>query len=165
MITTFSLKQFDFNLKLLTTAFLILLTFGYAIGLLLVEHKTGITPKGITEEYKGTLDETQSDVIKYPRSKNEMYIFLHNHITSLSVLFFIVGFIFYFSSIVSKRFKTFLILEPFISIAVTFSGIWLLWETSQLFSWIVLVSGILMGLSYAVMVLLILIELWILKTK
>lgn len=161
MITTFTLKQSDLNIKVLITAFLILLTFGYAIGLLLVEHKTAITPNGISEEYKGTPDESQSNVIKYPRSKNEMYIFLHNHITSLSVIFFIIGIIFYFSSIVSKRLKTFLILEPFISIAITFSGIWLLWETSAVFALVVLVSGILMAISYAIMVSLILYELWI----
>lgn len=165
MLNNFSLLQSDFNLKILITAFLILLTFGYSIGLLLVEHKTALTPAGITEEYKGTNEDSQEEVIKYPRSKNEMYIFLHNHVTSLSVIFFIIGFIFYFSSAVSCQIKTFLILEPFISIAVTFSGIWLLWETSQLFSWLVLVSGILMGLSYAAMVVLILIELWIPKTK
>ncbi|MDI6802778.1 MAG: hypothetical protein QME58_02890 [Bacteroidota bacterium] len=165
MLNNFSLRQSDFNLKILITAFLILLTFGYSIGLLLVEHKTALTPSGITEEYKGTNEDSQAEVIKYSRSKNEMYIFLHNHITSLSVIFFVIGFIFYFSSIASNQLKTFLILEPFMSIAITFSGIWLLWETSQLFSWLVLISGILMGLSYAAMVILILIELWIPKRK
>ncbi len=165
MNNNFSLRQSDFNLKILITAFLILLTSGYGIGLLLVEHKTALKPSGITEEYKGTNEDSQADVIKYPRSKNELFILLHNHIISLSLIFFIIGFIFYFSSLVSSRLKTFLILEPFISIAITFSGIWLLWGTSELFSWIVLVSGIMMGLSYAAMVILILIELWILKTK
>lgn len=164
MPNNFSLRQSDFHLKILITAFLILLTFGYSVGLLLVEHKTALTPNGITEEYRGTNNDTQAEVIKYPRSKNDMFIFLHNHITSLSVIFFIIGFIFYFSSMVSNQLKTFLILEPFISIAITFSGIWLLWETSQLFAWLVLISGILMGLSYVAMVLLILLEVWIPKT-
>lgn len=165
MLNNFSLRQSDINLKILITAFLILLTLGYVIGLLLVEHKTALTPSGITEEYQGTKEDSQAEVIKYPRSKNEMYIFLHNHIISLSVIFFIIGFIFYFSSIISNQLKLFFMLEPFISVVITFSGIWLLWETSQLFSWLVLVSGILMGLSYAAMVILILVELWILKTK
>ena len=88
-----------------------------------------------------------------------MSIFLHNHILSLSLIFFAVGGIFYFSSIASGTLKSFLMIEPFAAIVTTFGGIWLMRYVSPAFTYLVILSGLTMGLCFAAMVILILVEL------
>ena len=155
------LKDADRTLRLFLTAFLLLLTTGYAIGLLFVDHSTSGTPGGISEQFRGTPEDAQVVELKYAKSVNEMYIFLHNHILSLALVFFAVGSIFYFSSIVSERWKSFLLVEPFIAVGTTFGGIWLMRFVSEHFSWLVMFSGISMVGCYVAMVALILKELWL----
>ena len=95
------LRDADVILRLFLTAFLVLLTSGYVIGLLFVDHTTGGTPRGIAEEFRGTPETAQVNELKYAKSADELYIFLHNHVLSLSLIFFAVGGVFYFSSAVS----------------------------------------------------------------
>ena len=154
------LASADKNLRLFITAFLIILTLGYTIGLLFVDHTTSGKPTGLIEEFRGTPENPAVLELKYAKSSDEMYIFLHNHILSLCVVFFAVGGIMYFSSIVSPALKAFLMVEPFIAIATTFGGIWLMRFVSEHFSWLVLVSGVSMVGCYIVMVALILTDLW-----
>ncbi len=157
------LKYLDKTLKLFITFFLILLTAGYVIGIVLIDHKTSFRISDISEEYVGTPEDSEKEEIKYSKSPNEIYIFLHNHIISLTILFFLTGLIFYFSSIVSDNLKLILLIEPFIAIITTFGGIWLIWKVSPLFAWLVIVSGISMFACYFIMVFLILKELWLTK--
>ena len=161
--TTWRLRDADRTQRLLLTAFLILLTVGYGIGLLFVDHTTANTPQGIKEQYRGTSENTQAAEIKYPKSPVEMYTILHNHILSLALVFFAVGGIFYFTSIPDGFLKDFLMVEPFAAIATTFGGIWLMRFISEYFSWLVVVSGISMVGCYIAMVVLILKELWLTK--
>lgn len=158
------LKDADGLLRLFITAFLVLLTTGYTVGLFFVDHTTTGTLRGLTEEFRGVSENSQAMELKYAKSVDEMYIFLHNHILSLSLIFFAVGGLFYFSSSVSARFKGFLIVEPFVAIATTFGGIWLMRFVSEHFSWLVIVSGVSMVGCYVVMVVLILRELWMKKS-
>jgi hypothetical protein len=146
-------------LRLFLSAFMIVLTFGYATGLLFVDHLTSASPSGIAEQYRGSPENAGNQELKYAKSEDEMFIFLHNHILSLSLVFFAVGGIFYFTS-VGNRWKTFLIVEPFLALLTTFGGIWLTRYVSEYFSWLTLVSGILMAGSYLAMTGIALKELW-----
>jgi ABC-type polysaccharide/polyol phosphate export permease len=89
-----------------------------------------------------------------------MYTLIHNHILSLAMVFFALGGIFYFSSIVSKRMKLFLLVEPLLAVVTTFGGIALVRSVHPAFSWLVMISGISMVLCFATMTGLILYELW-----
>ena len=156
---TLRLRDMTGPLRLFITAFLVVLTVGYAIGLLFVDHATSASPSGIAEQYRGSPENSQGAEFKYAKTEDEMFIFLHNHILSLSIVFFAVGGIFYFSS-VNGGLKTFLMVEPFIALVTTFGGIWLTRYVSEYFSWVTLISGIFMVGSYAAMTLIILRELW-----
>lgn len=160
--TTWRLKTADPTLRLFISAFLLLLTTGYTIGLVFVDHTTSGTPQGLTEQYRGTPEGAEKAELKYAKSVDEMSIFLHNHILSLSLVFFAVGGIFYFSS-VPEKWKRFLMVEPIIAIATTFGSIWLMRFFSEYFSWLVIISGTTMVGCYFVMVILILKELWLRK--
>lgn len=174
------LKNADRTLRLFITAFLLTVTGGYSIGLLFVDHTTSGTPSGISSEIRGNENDAADDgpggndggdgatagddgggaaEMKFGKSPREMYTFLHNHVFSLSILFFCIGAVFYWSS-APAGLKAFLIVEPFAAIATTFGGIWLLRFVSPGFSWLVLVSGISMLACYALMFVLILKELW-----
>ena len=159
-VRSWRLRDADSSLRLLITAFLVVLTSGYAIGLFLVDHTTSGTPGGVTEEFRGGEGGDQGGEMKFEKSPREMYTFLHNHVFSLSLLFFIVGVIFNFSSALSGGWKTFLLVEPFFAIVSTFGGLWLLWFAGPGFVWLVIISGISMVVCYALMVGLILKELW-----
>lgn len=161
--TSWKLRQADATARLFITAFLVVLTAGYAIGLLFVDHTSRSTPSGLEEQFRGSQEQSQSAELRYEKSEDEMYIFLHNHIFSLSLIFFAVGGLFYFSSIVSTPVKSFLIIEPFFAIITTFGGIWLMRFVSAGFSWLVVISGTLMVGCYVAMVVLILVELWMKK--
>jgi len=154
------LRDADRAARLLITAFLLLLTAGYAIGLAFVDHTTSGTPQGIAENFRGTPENAQAAEIKYAKSSPEMFTFLHNHILSLALVYFAVGGLFYFTSSPVGFWKEFLLLEPFIAIFTTFGGIWLMRYLSEGISWVVLLSGISMIGCYLVMVLFILKELW-----
>ena len=177
------LAQADRSLRLFLTAFLLVLTAGYAIGMLFVDHTTSGTPDGLAAEFRGNEDdqahvqsegrardesqvrsESRSESrsqpeLKFEKSPREIYTFLHNHIFSLSLLFFCVGTIFYFSS-TPQRLKTFLLVEPFVAIVTTFGGIWLTWFVSPVFSWLVIISGLSMLACYVIILFLIIRELW-----
>jgi ABC-type polysaccharide/polyol phosphate export permease len=157
---TFRLRDADATLRLFLTSFIMVMTVGYLIGLFFVEHTTSLSSEGIQEQFLGS-GNTESDLeMRYAKSANEMYIFLHNHILSLSLVFFSLGGIFYFSSLVSGGLRKFLMVEPLLAVATTFGGIALVRFVSPLFSWLVLVSGTSLFLCYGVMVFLILKELW-----
>jgi len=162
---TFRLRDADTTLRLFLTAFLVVLSIGYAIGLFFVEHATSISSQGVQEQFLGSDNTGMLEDMRYAKSAHEMYVFLHNHVLSLSLVFFALGCVFYFSSIVSGGVKTFLMVEPFVAVATTFGGIALIRFVSPLFSWLVFVSGVSLFVCYCVMGYLILRELWFPRHK
>jgi len=155
-----TLRMADTGIRLFLTAFLLVLTCGYAAGLIFVKHTTRGTPDGLVEEYRGSPDGVAADEIKYEKSPSEMMILLHNHLLSLAVVFFLLGSVFYFNSIITGPVRTFLIVEPFVAILSTFGGIFLMRFASAHFSWLVILSGVSMMFCFASMVIISLVDLW-----
>ena len=167
-MTPFRLRDADPTLRLFITAFLIVLTAGYAVGLAFVDHTTSTAPSGIEQRFLGSeASDASGDSIEppgdltFPKSPAEMFTLIHNHVFGLSILFFILGGIFYFSSLARPGLKRFLMVEPLAGILTTFGGLALVRYVSPAFSWLVILSGISVGLCYAAMTLLILAELWL----
>lgn len=156
----FRLRDADKTLRLFLSTFILVLTLGYGVGLFFVEHSTSFSSRGIQEQMLGNGDSGDAHEIRYAKSGHEMYVFIHNHVLSLALIFFVMGSMFYFSSIVSDRVKRFLMVEPLIAVATTFGGIALVRFASPLFSLLVLVSGVSLFICYFTMVILIMKELW-----
>lgn len=154
------LRDANPTLRLFLTAFFIVLTIGYGVGLLFVEHTTSLTLQGVREQFLGNEGSGSTEELRFAKSAHEMFVFMHNHILSLSVVFCIVGGIFFFSSLVSERTKRFLMIEPLAAIVTTFGGMALVRYVSPDFSWLVIVSGASLFLCYGIMVGLMLYELW-----
>ncbi len=134
-------------IKIFLVAFVIVLSVGYFTGLNFVRQTESTTAKGVLENYNGNEQVESANVMKFKKSKREMLTIIHTHILSLSFLFFMLG-ILVWGTDQSQKVKTFLTIEPFVSILLTFGGIYMLWLGYTFFSYVVVFSGILMTLGY-----------------
>jgi CBS domain containing-hemolysin-like protein len=150
------------EIKLLIGAFIIVLSIGFYTGLLFVNETSSISATGIEENYMGNENVEDAKVMKFKKSDKEMLSIVHSHILSMSLIFFLVGLILSITKM-SKSLKLFLMIEPFISVVLTFWGIYLLWKGMLWMKYIVMFSGTLMTLSFTVASLYILKELFIVK--
>lgn len=146
LIYTFT-KQVRIFLK----AFIIVLSIGFYTGLLFVNETSTSDPTGIEENYLGNEADENSDIMKFKKGNREMLTIVHTHILSMSFIFFLLGVILLTTSLPAKL-KTFLLIEPFLSVILTFGGIYLLWLGVSWMKYIVILSGTLMTLSFTISV-------------
>ena len=141
------------KLKLLCFVTVFNITIGVGIGLYYVGYTTQYSPSGTSEHFAGSKISDDFDIPdKYPKPFSELLNTTHTHVISMTFIFIITGGIFFFNSIITGSIKTFLIVEPFISIIVTFGGIWLVRFIHPGFSYLVILSGILIYVSFFIMV-------------
>ncbi|WP_298895372.1 hypothetical protein [uncultured Psychroserpens sp.] len=152
------LYTFPKEIKLLIASFIIVLSVGFYTGLLFVGETSSANPNGIEEQYLGNEDDEDATVMKFKKNEQQMLTLVHGHILSMSIIFFLVGLILSTTKL-SKKLKAILIVEPFISVLLTFGGIYFLWKGILWMKYIVMISGTLMTLTYTTSVLIILYQL------
>ena len=103
-------------------------------------------PAGIESNYLGNEEDEEAEVMQFKKSHREILTLIHNHILSLSVVFFLLGLLFY-STRVQGKLRSILLFEPFLSLLLTFGGIYILWLGINWFSYVIMVSGMAMILS------------------
>jgi hypothetical protein len=147
--------SFSKELKILVAAFVIVLSIGFYTGLLFVGETSTVNPNGIEEQYLGNENDDNVTIMKFKKSEQEMLTLVHNHILSMSIIFFLIGLILCTTRL-NKKLKLFLMIEPFISVVLTFGGLFLLWKGFFWMKYIVMFSGLLMTLTFTFSVLIIL---------
>ena len=174
METTFTLRKLPRFAKLSLTGFVLTLGFGYITGLMYVDDTTALSLKGLEENYNGDSmanesvnDDTiidwedsleMAEPMKFKKSKQELITIIHTHVISFSLIFLSLSVLLYFTS-TPLILKKILIIEPFISIVLTFGGIWLLWLGIDWLKYIVMISGGFLTISFICLCLFILLEL------
>ena len=143
------LQTFPKYVKLFIASFVVVLSIGYSTGLLFVRQTQSVSPDGIEQNYLGNEDIENVKVMKFEKGAREMLTIIHTHILSMSFIFFFLGGLLAMTSI-SKRWKAFLMIEPFFSILITFGGIYFMWMGVIWLKYIVMLSGVLMTLAYFV---------------
>ncbi|MFC7356970.1 hypothetical protein ACFQO1_04680 [Jejudonia soesokkakensis] len=143
------IHTFPKHVKLFIAAFVIVLSIGYITGLLFVRQTEATTPDGIEENYLGNEDSEELSVMKFEKGDREMLTILHTHILSVSFIFFFLGGLVAMTSL-PKKLKSFLMIEPFVSIILTFGGIYFMWKGMLWMKWIVMISGTLMTAVFVV---------------
>jgi hypothetical protein len=143
------------EIKLLIGAFIIVLSIGFYTGLLFVGETSSANPNGIEEHYLGNEPDEDADIMRFKKSDQEMLTLVHNHILSMSIIFFLLGGIVSITKL-NRKFKLILIIEPFISVVLTFGGLYLLWTGMLWMKYIVMFSGILMTLVFSISVIIVL---------
>lgn len=146
-----TISQFPKEVKALIVAFLLCLSIGFYMGIRFVDDTSNSNPQGIEERYLGNESDAEATVMKFKKSRGEMYTMVHNHILSLSVIFLILGSLVATTGI-NKKLKSFLMLEPFVSVLCTFGGIYLMWSGVLWMKYVVMISGILMTITFTVSV-------------
>ncbi|MCW8981568.1 hypothetical protein [Altibacter sp.] len=153
------IHTFPKHIKHFIAAFVVVLSIGYGTGLLFVGQTDTTTPAGIEENYLGNEDIEDPAVMKFKKGEREMLTILHTHILSISFIFFFLGGLLALTSL-PKNLKTFLMIEPFVSIVLTFGGIYLMWQGISWMKYVVMISGTVMTVVYIVGVIALLIQLY-----
>jgi len=143
------------EIKLLIGVFVIVLSIGFFSGLLFVGETSAANPNGIEEQYLGNEHDEDAEVMKFKKSEKEMLSLVHSHVLSMSIIFFLLALIVSITRL-KKQLKTFLMVEPLISVVLTFGGLYFLWTGILWMKYIVMVSGTLMTLSFLLSVVIIL---------
>jgi len=152
------------NIKYFLAAFLLLMSLGVTLGLVYVYETTEMTSGGTEEHYTGSALNDDIDIPeKYPKELESMLLTTHTHLISFSFIFFFLGLIFYMNSTITGGWKTFIIIEPFISVLITFGSIWGVRYSSLIYSNYIILFGILTYLSFYLMVAMSLYELLVKK--
>lgn len=158
------IHTFPKEIKALIFMFLIVLSVGFYTGLTFVNETTTANPNGIESHYNGNEDDENATKMQFKKSKREVLTLVHNHILSLSIIFFILSLILSTTSI-NKKLKYFLMFEPFASVLLTFGGIYLLWLDISWMKYVIMISGMLMTLSFVTATILIFFQLAKKKAK
>ena len=137
------------ELKNLVVPFILVLSIGYFVSILLVDHTSSLSPIGIEENYLGNESKDPQVIYKFKKTKYQIYNLLHSHIISMSIIFFITGLLLLITDL-NYYFKMFLIIEPFVSILITFGGIYLLWNGVTWMKYVIFISSTIMAIVFLI---------------
>ena len=151
----FKLHQLPKSLRLSLSVFLLALAFGYFSGLDMLKHTTDFKAEGIQENVLGNEFDEQADELHFKMSERELHGIIHSHVITLSLLFVVLSLMVYFTTL-PAFFKSVLMIEPTLSLIVTFGGLWMMWHGITWVKYVIMISGILMHLSIVCMVLVLL---------
>jgi hypothetical protein len=152
------ISSFSKEIKIFIAAFVIILSIGFFTGLLFVSQTSTTSPDGIVENYNGNEDDEDAEVMKFKKSEREMLTIVHTHILSMSFVFFLLGALVWLTKLPTKL-KLFLTVEPFLSVVLTFGGIYFLWTGLLWMKYVVIFSGFLMTATFTISAILVLYQL------
>jgi hypothetical protein len=158
------LSTFPKEVKLFIGTFVIILSIGFYTGLLFVNETSTGTPSGVKENYLGNEDDENAEVMKFHKSEREMLTTVHTHVLSMSFIFFLLGILVWLTKLPNSV-KLFLTVEPFLSVLLTFGGIYLLWTGVLWMKYVVIFSGVLMTLTFMISSVLVLYQLTLNPTR
>ena len=157
------LRNLDSTAKTFLIFFLTTMLVGIFTGLGYIYYTTDMNTHGTIEHYNGSIVKDGEIPEEFPKPLEGMILTTHAHVNSFALMSFAIGIIFYFSSIISGKLKTFILIEPFISTIITFISLWLLRYVNDSFVYIVMISGILMYSFWIIMILISIYELCLKK--
>ncbi len=137
------------EIRVFIASFVVVLSIGFYTGLLFINETRSTSIGGIEENYLGNEEDEDAEVMKFKKSDREMLTIVHTHILSMSMIFFLLGSLVWMTDI-SRNYKLFLTVEPFLSVILTFGGIYFLWTGVDWMKYIVLFSGVLMTVTFMV---------------
>ena len=148
-----TLNQLSSNVRYFLLAFIVCLTIGVTVGLVYVWKTTSMSPAGASEHYSGSAISGDLDIPeKYPKSVESMLLTTHTHVISFAMIFLVLGGIFSLNSLIKGSLKTFVIIEPFITVLGTFGSIWGMRYLSSVYSYLSIIFGVMTYFTFYFMV-------------
>ena len=166
-----SLQILNKNLKNILIYYLITLGIGFSLGIFYVYLNSEFSSSGMVEQYLGNEEQEQlrwedpTYDYKLKKTLKDLVSHTHEHITMFSIIFLSLGLIFLYNSTIKSFWKRFLIIEPFLSIIITFGGFFIIRYITTTFSYIIIISSLLMYICFYVMLFVSLYELIILNKE
>lgn len=146
------------EIKIFVAAFVVILSIGFFTGLLFVSQTSTTSPNGVIENYNGNEEDEDAEIMKFKKSEREMLTIVHTHILSMSFIFFLLGCLVWLMKL-PKKIKLFLTVEPFLSVLLTFGGIYFIWSGVLWMKYVVILSGFLMTSTFTISAILVLYQL------
>ena len=140
---------FSKDIKILVGVYLLITSIGFLSALQFVSVTTEGSPKGIEENYLGNEEDLQAEELKFAKSEKQVLNIVHAHMLSMAMLFLVLALLVAMTPI-EGFFRKFLLLEPMVSVLLTFGGIYLLTKCILWMKYVVMLSGILMASSFVV---------------
>ena len=148
-----TLNQLSSNVRYFLLVFIVCLTIGVTVGLVYVWKTTSMSPAGASEHYSGSAVSGDLDIPeKYPKSVESMLLTTHTHVISFAMIFLVLGGIFSLNSLIKGSLKTFVIIEPFITVLGTFGSIWGMRYLSSVYSYLSIIFGVMTYFTFYFMV-------------
>ena len=142
-LSSLALNEVKGTYRVFLIMFIMCLSVGYATGMYYISISSGFTGQSVSENYLGNEDDEEAEIMKFKMKEKEVLSIVHSHVISFSLIFLALGFLLFHSSF-SEKLIAFLAIEPFVSIILTFGGIWLMWKGLDWMKYIVIFSGTLM---------------------
>ena len=148
-----TLNQLSSNVRYFLLVFIVCLTIGVTVGLVYVWKTTSMSPAGASEHYSGSVVSGDLDIPeKYPKSVESMLLTTHTHVISFAMIFLVLGGIFSLNSLIKGSLKTFVIIEPFITVLGTFGSNWGMRYLSSVYSYLSIIFGVMTYFTFYFMV-------------
>jgi hypothetical protein len=144
---SFFIEELAKPLKRMLFLFVITISLGYGFGLRYLYLTTEANTTTLQENYLGNEDNEDAEVMKFKKTEKSILTFLHDHLLSMGLLQLVLSILLYFTKL-PARFKNFLAIEPFVSMLITFSGIYLLWLGIEELKYLVMISGTLFHFTF-----------------
>lgn len=141
------LLKFPKEIRWFITMFVVVLSIGFFTGLSFVRETGATVPTGVEENYLGNEEDEYAQVMKFKKGSREMLTIVHTHVLSMSLIFFLLGGLVWITKL-PVPWKLFLSVEPFISLVMTFGGIYWMWKGITWLRYVVVFSGVLMTLTF-----------------
>jgi len=146
-----NIQNFPSYVKRMIFFFTLSMTVGHFTGFNFIYRTTELKPQGIEENYNGNEEDENAEVMLFKKPENEILTTIHTHILSFSLIFIALCGVL-LAVPMPQKLKSFLLIEPFVSTILTFGGIWFLWKGFIWVKYIVMLSGILLTLSFVLIV-------------
>ncbi|MBK9308572.1 MAG: hypothetical protein IPM58_16155 [Nitrospira sp.] len=153
----FKLRDSDRHIRLLYTLFLFLMLVGFCFSFFWAHSMTELSPQGIAEHYRGS-DATFGE----PMSFRELAEITHFHLFTMPVVFMILIHVMYLTN-VSHTLKAIVTWAGFGGVMLDLASPWLISYVSPIFVLSMLAGDTLMTISFLVMMVVPLYEMWIRK--
>ncbi len=147
-------------LKYFFTMFLICMGFAYLSAVGTVALSEGFSIESIADHYRGN----EAKMIEPPDNAYLMQ-HTHTHMFGMSLMVFSIGLIFMFARSIPAWLKKFALVDGFVAVLIATSSFWLIRYVASWMAVLMVLSGILLGISLAVMLLVPLYEMWLYKEK
>lgn len=152
----FRLRDSDRHIRLLYTLFLFLMLAGFTFSFFWAHSMTGLSPQGIAEHYRGS-DATFGE----PMSFRELAEITHFHLFTMPVVFMILTHVMYLTG-ASHALKAVVTWTGFGGVILDLLSPWLINYISPVFVVSMLTGDLLMTVSFLVMLVVPLYEMWVL---